>query len=81
MMGKAELMDAIAGKNRGLLATGQQAILMRYLEDRNPTPSGRGVVRSTRRQLATALHYEQEFVEHWRPAIAQTRSNLSVYPG
>ena len=42
MMGKAELMDAIAGKNRGLLATerDKQAILMAIarLEERNPTP-------------------------------------------
>jgi hypothetical protein len=42
MMGKAELMDAIAGKNRGLLATerDKQAILVAIaqLEDRNPTP-------------------------------------------
>lgn len=42
MIGKAELMDAIAGKNRGLLATEQdkQAILIviAQLEDRNPTP-------------------------------------------
>ncbi len=41
-MGKAELMDALAGKNRGLLATerDQQAILVliAQLEDRNPTP-------------------------------------------
>ena len=42
MIGKAELMDAIAGRNRGLLATEQdkQAILIAIsqLEDRNPTP-------------------------------------------
>ena len=42
MIGKAELMGAIAGKNRGLLATEQdkQAILIAIaqLEDRNPTP-------------------------------------------
>ena len=41
-MGKASLMEAIAGKNRGLLATSRdkQAILMAIaqLEDRNPTP-------------------------------------------
>jgi len=59
-------MDAIAGKNRGLLATEQdkQAILIAIASWKTATPSGRGVVRSTRRQLATALHYEQEFVEH-----------------
>jgi len=42
MIGKAELLEAIAGKNRGLLATEQdkQAILIAIaqLEDRNPTP-------------------------------------------
>ncbi len=42
MLGKAELLEAIAGKNRGLLSTEQdkQAILMAIaqLEDRNPTP-------------------------------------------
>ena len=42
MIGKAVLMEAIAGKNRGLLATerDKQAILMAIaqLEDRNPTP-------------------------------------------
>lgn len=41
MLGKAELLEAIAGKNRGLLATKteQQAILaaIAQLEDRNPT--------------------------------------------
>lgn len=42
MLGKTELLEAIAGKNRGLLANEQdkQAILMAIaqLEDRNPTP-------------------------------------------
>ncbi|QMS88753.1 fibrillin [Nostoc edaphicum CCNP1411] len=42
MMGKAALIDAIAGTNRGLLATGEQkqAILaaIANLEDFNPTP-------------------------------------------
>lgn len=42
MIGKAELMEAVAGKNRGLLATerDKQAILVAIanLEDRNPTP-------------------------------------------
>jgi hypothetical protein len=42
MLGKSELLEAIAGKNRGLLSTEQdkQAILMAIaqLEDRNPTP-------------------------------------------
>lgn len=42
MIGKAELMEAIAGKNRGLLATerDKQSILVAIaqLEDRNPTP-------------------------------------------
>jgi hypothetical protein len=42
MMGKAALFEALAGKNRGLLATEQdkQAILaaIANLEERNPTP-------------------------------------------
>jgi hypothetical protein len=42
MLGKAALLEAIAGRNRGLLATksDQQAILaaIANLEDRNPTP-------------------------------------------
>jgi hypothetical protein len=42
MIGKAELLEAIAGKNRGLLATepDKQAILIAIaqMEDRNPTP-------------------------------------------
>jgi hypothetical protein len=42
MLGKATLLEAIAGKNRGLLATAddKQAILaaVAQLEDRNPTP-------------------------------------------
>ncbi len=42
MIGKAELLEAIAGKNRGLLATeaDKAAILVAVsrLEDRNPTP-------------------------------------------
>lgn len=42
MLGKAELLEIIAGKNRGLLATEvqKQAILtaIAQLEDRNPTP-------------------------------------------
>ncbi|MBD2092487.1 PAP/fibrillin family protein [Microcoleus sp. FACHB-1515] len=42
MLGKSTLLEAIAGKNRGLLATAadQQAILAKIadLEDRNPTP-------------------------------------------
>lgn len=42
MIGKAELLEMIAGKNRGLLATEaqKQAILsaIAQLEDRNPTP-------------------------------------------
>jgi len=42
MIGKAELIEAVAGKNRGLLATerDKQAILVAIanLEDRNPTP-------------------------------------------
>jgi hypothetical protein len=42
MLGKAELLEAIAGKNRGLLASNadKQAILsaIAQLEDRNPTP-------------------------------------------
>jgi len=42
MIGKAALLEAIAGRNRGLLATGseKQAILAAAanLEDRNPTP-------------------------------------------
>lgn len=42
MIGKAELLEAIAGKNRGLLATESDrlAILaaVAQLEDRNPTP-------------------------------------------
>lgn len=42
MIGKAELLETIAGKNRGLLATEaqKQAILVAIarLEDRNPTP-------------------------------------------
>ncbi|MUL35893.1 PAP/fibrillin family protein [Gloeocapsopsis dulcis] len=42
MIGKTTLLEAIAGKNRGLLATEQdkQAILMAIaqLEERNPTP-------------------------------------------
>jgi hypothetical protein len=42
MIGKAELLEVIAGKNRGLLAssTDQLAILaaIAQLEDRNPTP-------------------------------------------
>ena len=42
MIGKSELLEAIAGKNRGLLATAadKQAILslIAQLEDRNPTP-------------------------------------------
>ncbi|MBE9192656.1 PAP/fibrillin family protein [Gloeocapsopsis crepidinum LEGE 06123] len=42
MVGKTTLLEAIAGKNRGLLATEQdkQAILMAIaqLEERNPTP-------------------------------------------
>lgn len=42
MLGKTSLLEAIAGKNRGLLSTVQdkQAILMAIaqLEDRNPTP-------------------------------------------
>lgn len=41
MLGKADLLEAIAGKNRGVLATetDQQAILaaIAQLEDRNPT--------------------------------------------
>ncbi len=41
MIGKASLLEAISGKNRGLLATGadKQAILsaIAQLEDRNPT--------------------------------------------
>ncbi len=43
MFGKAELLEAIAGKNRGILATptDKQAILaaIAQLEDRNPTPN------------------------------------------
>jgi hypothetical protein len=43
MLGKAELLEALAGKNRGLLATepDKQAILVAIsqLEDRNPTPN------------------------------------------
>jgi len=43
MLGKAELLEALVGKNRGLLATepDKQAILVAIsqLEDRNPTPS------------------------------------------
>ncbi len=42
MIGKAELLEAIAGTNRGLMATqrDKQAILIAIaqLEDRNPTP-------------------------------------------
>ena len=42
MIGKSELLNAIAGTNRGLLATEtqKQAILalIAQLEDRNPTP-------------------------------------------
>lgn len=42
MLGKAELLEIIAGKNRGLLASAaeKQAILsaIAQLEDRNPTP-------------------------------------------
>lgn len=42
MLGKAELLEAIAGKNRGLLANqnDRQVILaaIAQLEDRNPTP-------------------------------------------
>ena len=42
MIGKAELLEAIAGTNRGLMATerDKQAILMAIaqIEDRNPTP-------------------------------------------
>lgn len=42
MLGKSALLEAIAGKNRGILATqtDQQAILaaIAQLEDRNPTP-------------------------------------------
>ena len=42
MIGKSALLEAIAGKNRGLLATerDKQAILMAIaiMEDRNPTP-------------------------------------------
>lgn len=42
MLGKAALLEAIAGKNRGLLATAadRQSILTKVaeLEDRNPTP-------------------------------------------
>jgi hypothetical protein len=42
MLGKSDLLEAIAGKNRGLLATeiDRQAILaaIARLEDRNPTP-------------------------------------------
>lgn len=42
MLGKTALLEAIAGKNRGILATQieQQAILaaIAQLEDRNPTP-------------------------------------------
>jgi hypothetical protein len=42
MLGKSALLEAIAGKNRGLLATAadRQSILARVadLEDRNPTP-------------------------------------------
>jgi hypothetical protein len=42
MLGKTALLEAIAGKNRGLLATEpeKQAILMgiAQIEDRNPTP-------------------------------------------
>ena len=42
MLGKAELLELVAGKNRGLLATAdqKQAILaaIARLEDRNPTP-------------------------------------------
>lgn len=42
MIGKAELLEAIAGTNRGLMATEQdkQAILIAItqIEDRNPTP-------------------------------------------
>lgn len=42
MLGKAALLETIAGKNRGLLATSadRQAILAKVaeLEDRNPTP-------------------------------------------
>lgn len=42
MIGKSELLEAIAGKNRGILATAdqKQAILaaIARLEDRNPTP-------------------------------------------
>lgn len=43
MLGKSTLLEAIAGKNRGLLATetDQQAIMaaIAQLEDRNPTPN------------------------------------------
>lgn len=42
MIGKSKLMEAIAGKNRGLLATDTQkqaiAVAIAQLEDRNPTP-------------------------------------------
>jgi hypothetical protein len=42
MLGKAELLDTIVGKNRGILAseTDNQAVLaaIANLEDRNPTP-------------------------------------------
>lgn len=42
MIGKSTLMEAIAGKNRGLLATDTEkqaiAVAIAQLEDRNPTP-------------------------------------------
>jgi len=67
MMGKAELMDAIAGKNRGnWQLRDKQAILIAIAQWKTAT---RHLVRSRRcaiysTAMATALHYEQEFVEH-----------------
>ncbi|MCM1984341.1 PAP/fibrillin family protein [Lyngbya confervoides] len=42
MLGKSELLEAIAGKNRGVLATAEDRVAIlsaiAQLEDRNPTP-------------------------------------------
>lgn len=84
MIGKAELLEAIAGKNRGLLATEQdkQAILIAIaqLEDRNPTPrpvEAAELLDGNWRLLYTT---SKSLLNIDQLAITQTWSNLSVYP-
>ena len=83
MNAKAKVLEAVAGKNRGLLATESDRVkvlaTIEQLEDHNPTLNPLQATELLEGELAVALHHQSgNFRIRPIPDFA-TRADLSMY--